>query len=125
MEARLRRHADLDFQVIGKLCHDLRSAQDHALLLSKRRASARLGLFLQMLEARQKTHAEVPGREIHVPMRRSDIGSYTGISAEAVTRTLRELVQQGVIAFSDRRHVRIVDHALLEMIVQETWHPPG
>jgi CRP/FNR family transcriptional regulator len=125
METRLRRHAGLDFQVIGKLCHELRDAQDHALLLSKRRAAARLGMFLLMLEARQKTHAEAPGREIYVPMRRSDIGSYTGISAEAVTRTLRELVQQGVIAFRDRRYVRIVDHALLEMTVQETWQPPG
>ena len=124
IEARLRRHADLDFQLIGKLCHDLRDAQDHALLLSKRRAAARLGLFLLMLEARQG-HDGAPGGEVFLPMRRSDIGSYIGISAEAVTRTLRELTQHGVIAFGDRRHMRIVDRALLEMIAQETWHPPG
>jgi len=124
IEARLRRHADLDFQLIGKLCHDLRDAQDHALLLSKRRAAARLGLFLLMLEARQAWEG-APDGEVFLPMRRSDVGSYVGISAEAVTRTLRELTQHGVIAFRDRRHVRIVDRALLEMIAQETWHPPG
>jgi CRP/FNR family transcriptional regulator len=123
IEARLRRHADLDFQLIGKLCHDLRDAQDHALLLSKRRAAARLGLFLLMLEARQ-VHDGAPDGEVFLPMRRSDIGSYVGISAEAVTRTLRDLTQHGVIAFRDRRHVRIVDRASLEMIVQEIWHPP-
>jgi CRP-like cAMP-binding protein len=124
IEARLRRHADLDFQVIGKLCHDLRDAQDHGLLLSKRRAAARLGLFLLMLEARQACDG-APGGEVFLPMSRSDIGSYVGISAEAVTRALRELTQHGVIAFADRRHVRILDRALLETIVQETWHPPG
>lgn len=124
LEVRLRRHADLDFQVIGKLCHDLRDAQDHALLLSKRRAAARLGLFLLGLEARQ-AHEGIRDGEVFLPMRRSDVGSYVGISAEAVTRTLRELTQHGVISFRDRRHVRIVDRPLLEMIVQETWHPPG
>jgi CRP-like cAMP-binding protein len=124
LEARLRRHADLDFQVIGKLCRDLREAQDHALLLSKRRAAARLGLFLLMLEARQACEGATGG-EVFLPMRRSDVGSYVGISAEAVTRTLRELTRHGVIAFRDRRHVRIVDRGLLEMIAQETWHPPG
>jgi CRP/FNR family transcriptional regulator len=123
IEARLRRHADLDFQVIGKLCHDLRNAQDHALLLSERRAAARLCLFLLMLEARQ-AHEGVPGGEVFLPMRRSDIGSYTGISAEAVTRALRELTQQGVIAFRDRQHVQIIDRALLEMIVPEACHLP-
>jgi CRP/FNR family transcriptional regulator len=123
-EARLRQHADLEFQVIGKLCQVLRDAQDHALLLSKRRAAARLGMFLLMLEARQACQG-TPDGEVFLPMRRSDIGSYVGISAEAVTRTLRDLSQHGVIAFHGRRHVRIVARASLEMIVQETWRPPG
>ena len=31
LEARLRRYPSLDFQVICRLCHDLREAQQHAI----------------------------------------------------------------------------------------------
>ena len=62
LEARLRRYPSLDFQVICRLCHDLREAQQHAILLSKHRAVAKLGLFLQMLEAHQKTEDLPPRR---------------------------------------------------------------
>jgi CRP/FNR family transcriptional regulator len=121
IEARLRRHPDLDFHVIGKLFRDLRNAQDHALLLSKRRAAARLSLFLQMLEARQAEEGAGNG-EVFLPMSRSDIGSYAGISAEEVSRTLRELADSGAIRFKDRRHVEVTDRTALEMIASES--PP-
>lgn len=118
LEARLRRNPQLDFQVICKLCHDLRAAQQHALLLSKHRAVAKLGLFLQMLE----THQNGEGRrsdEIHVPMARTDIGAYVNVSPEAITRSLHELVRRGVITVRDRRYIKIADRVKLEDIVSE------
>jgi CRP/FNR family transcriptional regulator len=121
VEARLRRHPELDFQVIGRLCHELGQSQDHAFLLSKRRAAAKLGLFLQMLEARQVLDGATSG-EVFLPMNRSDIGSYAGISAEAVTRTLREFADRGVIVFRDRRHIHIIDRARLGVAVSESLH---
>jgi CRP/FNR family transcriptional regulator len=118
IEATLRRHSELDFQIIGRLCHVLHDAQDHALLLSKRHAAAKLGLFLQMLETRQVDEGAGSG-EVFLPMSRSDIGSYTGISAETVSRTLRTLAQHHVIGFRDRRHVQIIDRLQLEMTVSD------
>jgi len=58
LEARLRNYPDLDFQVISKVCHELREAQRHAVLLSEQRASAKVGLFLQMLETHQAARGE-------------------------------------------------------------------
>jgi CRP-like cAMP-binding protein len=118
LETRLRRNSRLDFQVICKLCHDLREAQQHAFLLNKRRAVAKLGLFLQMLEAHQSGEA-YPTDEIRVPMARTDIGAYVNISPEAVTRSLQELARRGVIRVRNRRYIKIIDRARLEDIVSE------
>ena len=44
--------------------------------------------------------------EIHLPMSRSDIGQYVGMSLGAVSRTFRALELRGIIAIRDRRHAR-------------------
>jgi len=53
-------------------------------------------------------------------MSRSDIGNYIGISLEAVSRSFRALSNRGVIAFRNRRHVKIIDRAGLNDIASES-----
>ena len=122
LEANLRKDSGLDFQIICKLCHELREAQCHAFLLSRRHAVGRLGLFLQMLENYQTARSEGAG-EIYLPMSRSDIGNYIGISLEAVSRSFRALSSRGVIALRNRRHVKIIDRAGLNDIASENKMP--
>jgi len=124
LEIRLRQNAKLDFEVIGKLCHILREAQHHAFLMSKHRATARVGLFIQFLETLQAAQREIT-EEIYLMMTRSDIGAYLGISPEAVSRSFRELASRGAIAFRDRRHLKIIDRALLEAAIAENQEPPA
>jgi CRP-like cAMP-binding protein len=119
LEARLRRNPRLDFQVICKLCNDLREAQQHALLLSRHRAAAKLCLFLQMLETHQNAEGHL-SNEIQVPMARADVAAYVNMSPEAVTRSLRQLVRRGVISVRDRRYIKIIDRSGLEDIISET-----
>jgi CRP-like cAMP-binding protein len=119
LEARLRNYPDLDFQVISKLCHELREAQRHAILLSEQHAVARVGLFLQMLETHHAARAESIG-EVYLQMTRRDIAAYVGVTPEVVTRSLRDLIGRGAIAFRDRRHVQIINRARLEAAISET-----
>jgi CRP-like cAMP-binding protein len=107
VEARLRTHSGLDFQVICKLCHELREAQRHAYLLSRSGASARLSLFLIMLSSQQASQGETG--DLFLPMNRTEIGAYAGLSPEAVSRSFRQMAEQGLIGFSDRRHLRVLD----------------
>jgi len=118
LEARLHRNAEFDYQVICKLCRELREAQQHAFLLSKHRAVAKLGLFLQMLETQQSAEGRLP-EEILVPMSRADIGAYTNISPEVVSRSLQELIRRRVICIRERRHIKILDRARLDDIIWE------
>ena len=118
LETMMRRDPALEFHVIVKLCHELREAQRHAFLLSKRSALAKIALFLHMLEAYQRTGAE-PTQEVYIPMSRSDIAAYVSMSLEAVSRSFKTLAG-GAIAFRDRHHARILSHSQLEALATQS-----
>lgn len=116
LRARLSKNAGLEYHVICKLCHELRQAQRHAFLLSQRRAETKIAMFLQMLEHLQAAKGEPTGA-IHLPMDRSDMADYLGMSLPAVSRTFGRLTARGIIRNGDRRHVTIVDREGFESIV--------
>ena len=116
LEARLRKNAALEFNVICKLCHELREAQRHALLLTRRHALAKVGLFLEMLEGHRAATGEAAD-EVFLPMTRSDVSDYIGTSLEAVSRSFRALADRGIIAFRDRRHIKILDRPGLAAVI--------
>jgi DNA-binding transcriptional regulator YhcF (GntR family) len=98
-----------------KLCQELGQAQRHAFLLSQRSAVTELAMFLQLFEQLQIAKGE-PAADIHLPMDRSDIGEYMGITLAAVSRAFRSLTTRGIIRVRDRHHVRIVDRSGFEKI---------
>jgi CRP/FNR family transcriptional regulator, anaerobic regulatory protein len=78
LETRLRQNPGLEFHIINKLCHDLRRTQDHARLMAKHRATAKIGLFLQMLEADQQP-AGAMNAEMYLP-RPAPISGHMSVS---------------------------------------------
>ena len=112
---KLARDPSLEFHLICKLCQELRQAQQHSLLLVRRRAVAKLGAFLQLLEAQENARGE-RGGEIYLPINRSEIGEYLGMSLEAVSRAFRTLTTRGIVKCRDRRHLKIADRSALKAI---------
>jgi CRP/FNR family transcriptional regulator len=102
-----RQDAELQLRFLCKAVHELREAQHHAIMISRRHASARVAMLLRQLEHNN----EVPsnGEGISIPMSRSDMADYLGLSLEAVVRACRRLEQQGIIEFPDRHHAQILD----------------
>ncbi|HEY7300159.1 MAG TPA: helix-turn-helix domain-containing protein [Xanthobacteraceae bacterium] len=124
LRSRLSRDAQLEFHVICKLCQELRQVQRHAFLLSEKKAISRLAMFLQMMEQLQLGRGE-QSAEIHLPMDRSDIGEYVGMTLAAVSRAFRSLTMRGIIKHRDRRHVSIVDRRAFEAIAGEPIEAPA
>jgi CRP-like cAMP-binding protein len=100
--------ADLDINVIIKLCEELRETQRHALLLTQKRAVTRLAMFLDLQEHLQISRGE-PASEIHLPMDRSSIAAYLGMTLAALGRAFRALNSKKIISTRGRRHVKILD----------------
>jgi CRP/FNR family transcriptional regulator len=122
LQTRLLRDPSLEFHIICKLCHELREAQRHAFLLSTHRALAKLARFLLMLDTNRAARGETT-EEVYLPMSRSDIGRYIGMSPEAVSRSFRNLASQGVIGIRNRRYVKIINRAQLERVASEPGTP--
>lgn len=112
----LHRDAELEFHVICKLCQELRQAQRHAFLLARREALPKLSMFLQMLEELQAARGE-PTTEIHLPMDRTEIGEYVGMSLAAVSRAFRRLSANGIIEPRNRRHIKIKNRIAFDNLV--------
>jgi CRP/FNR family transcriptional regulator len=121
LHSRFSRDAELEFHVICKLCQELRQSQRHSFLLSEKRAVTKLAMFLQLIEQLQIAKGEQIA-EVYLPMARSDIGNYIGMTLPAVSRAFRALIARGVIKVGDRRHVRIVDRDAFEKIAGD---PPA
>jgi CRP-like cAMP-binding protein len=118
LENLLRRDPGLEWHLLVKLCHELREAQRHMIILKQQGALPRLALFLQMLDRSRQSRDGVIG-EIYLPMTRSDVADYIGFSLAAVSRAFRALAARRLISFRDRRHVLITDHAGLATLVAQ------
>ena len=117
LEALLRRDPTLEWHILVKLCHELREAQQRALILSRRRALIRLAMFVLMLARWQEARNESE-TDIYLPMTRSDIADYLVLTLAAVSRSFRVLQRRELVRFNDRRHLRIVDRARLQDIAR-------
>lgn len=94
--------------------HELNSAQDQMLLLGRKTATEKVASFLLFLSGLQS--GSVDSDDVHVPMSRSDIADYLGLTVETVSRTLTKLKRDGVIALRNATNTKFVNRDLLEDI---------
>jgi CRP/FNR family transcriptional regulator len=117
LKALFHHDAALQFQFLCKITHELRESQRQILVLTRRDALGRLAMFLSALERDSDRHDRKTPRSVFpLPMSRTDIASYLGMSLEAVSRCCSRLVRDGVIAFPDRHQVKILDRTRLEQL---------
>ena len=110
----LKRDADLEFQFLCKTVHILREAQHHNIIVGRRDAAGRVAMLLALL-LRQSGRTDGP-LAVAIPMTRTDIANYLGLSLEAVVRATRRLERQGIVEFVDRHHARIIDRRRFEAL---------
>ena len=87
------------------------SAERSILLLGHRTAAERVAAFLRDLYARTGG-----GGLVRLPMHRSDIADYLGLTPETVSRALTTLVKRGFIAHAGLHDFRIFDRVGLEVV---------
>lgn len=78
-------------------------AQEHLLVLGRQNATERVAAFLLDMAERQG------GLErFDLPMSRSDIGDYLGLTIETVSRVFSKLKEKGIIRLPNLRSVEVV-----------------
>jgi CRP/FNR family nitrogen fixation transcriptional regulator len=84
--------------------HDLQRLQDHMLLLGRKNAIERVASFLIAMSSRGAA-----GEGVDLPMSRSDIADYLGLTIETVSRTLTQLERNHAISIPSSRHIVLHD----------------
>jgi CRP/FNR family transcriptional regulator len=83
----------LEREILSRASTDLAAAQEQMLLLGRKTARERVATFF--LGMAQRTPAE--GGPIDLPMGRTDIADYLGLTIETVSRTITSLRKEGLI----------------------------
>lgn len=87
---------------------ELQRAQDHLLLLGRKRAQERVATFLLDMAGRKGSEIVV-----ELPMSRQDIADYLGLTIETVSRTLTRLEDDAAIEIPTSRRIVLRDRRAL------------
>ena len=100
---RTARTVEMSSHLLPMALQGLVRAQEHLLVLGRQNAVERIAAFLTDMAERQGGL-----RQVELPMTRSDIGDYLGLTIETVSRVFSKLKQSGVIRLPGLRSVEIV-----------------
>jgi len=106
----------LERRLLGEAAHELAVAQDQMLLLGRKTAKERVASFLVSL-SRRAVKRRRPASPLEIPMSRTDMGDFLGLTTETVSRTLTQLRQSKLIAASGRSGIAILDSDGLSALV--------
>lgn len=87
---------------------ELAAAQEQMLLLGRKTAREKVLTFL-LMRAQREVEANARSAQIHLPMSRSDIADYLGLTIETVSRTFTALKDEGVILLPSAHRVEVPD----------------
>ena len=109
----IQQHPGLGRRLLGLVCGGLSAAQSQMLLLGRKNATERLASFLLNMSERSGD-----AQHITLPMTRSDIADYLGLTIETVSRVFSQLRSQGVIQLKASSEVLVKSRDALEDLAE-------
>jgi CRP/FNR family transcriptional regulator len=111
-------HGSMERELYRMAAHELGAAQQQMVLLGRKTASERLASFLLLLARRSK---QIPARSanlVRLPMSRSDIADYLGLTKETVSRVISSFRRDRLIRLRAVDEIEIVNEAGLEQLAE-------
>jgi len=115
LEGLLDEMPKLEQRLLGMASHELAAAQDQMMLLGRKSAKERVVSFLLMMSAAAVRRGK-PADPVALPMNRSDIADYLGLTIETVSRTFTQLRTQKLIELMDEKQIRLLNPEALHEI---------
>lgn len=107
----------LEHRLFARASEELALMQEQIVLLGRKTAAERVASFFRGLAARQvKRH--LPANPVAVPMTRTDIADYLGLTTETVSRTITQLKNRKLISVEHGSRIRIEDEDLLDELAE-------
>ena len=103
----------LGFMLYEALARELAATRDLMLTTGHRTAAERLAGFLWAFSQRNKRNGK-DATKFELPMTRTDIGDFLGLTIETVSRTFTKLKAMAVIELPQTNEVKVIDMDALE-----------
>jgi len=111
-------HPALERQLYCLAAHELAAAREQVVLLGRKTALERLAtFFIQLLDHVERTGAG-EGGSFDLPMGRSDIADYLGLTKETVSRVLGQLRDRRLIRLVTLDRIMVLDRAGLLRVAE-------
>jgi CRP/FNR family transcriptional regulator len=120
--AAARKHPQFSFQLFVAVSGMLNRSSELALTVGQRTAEASLAAFLLEMH-RRVTAADPERREIFLPMPRTDVADYLGLTPETISRVFTRFADREIISVHKRRGIRLSGLAALQRLAE--GFPPG
>jgi CRP/FNR family transcriptional regulator len=106
-------HPSLEREVYKLAAHELAAAQAQMLLLGRKSALERVASSLLDLEQRQRSAPGAVRSEVDLPMSRSEIADYLGLTKETVSRVFGELRNRRLMRLITLNRIALLDREAL------------
>ncbi len=113
-EAALEQDPRAGRHFLSLVCKALSATQDQLLLLGRKSALERMASFLLALSDRMGADRKSHGKELDLPMNRSDVADYLGLTIETVSRLITRLRSLRIIETPDAHRILILKRDALE-----------
>lgn len=108
LDALLRLYPQMERRMLDLCLRELSNTQDQLVTVGRRSAEARVASFLLGLVEAYRQRGPLPA-ELPLPMTRSDIGDFLGLTLETVSRSFAAFKRQKLIAEPAQHRLRILD----------------
>jgi len=115
VEAQAQSHAALALWLRRLALENLRAAHRQIALLGRKTSVEKIASFLLEMDRRA---APIDGQPLELPMSRTDIADYLGLSIETVCRNLTQLQREGTLAIM-RSGIELRNRGTLHEIARE------
>lgn len=122
LEELIKESPKLEHKLHEQTLKELDEARDWLLALGRKTAAEKVASFLYLVVSNldpEKTSDENTC-SFELPLRRSDIADFLGLTTETVSRQITKLRKSGIVVVEHNRHVTIPDLAALEKACEES-----
>lgn len=109
-------NGEMERELYRLAVHELAAAQQQMVLLGRKTAAERLASFFLALADREERASSDKARFVSLPMSRSDIADYLGLTKETISRVLSQFKSRRVIRLDAINRIEILDREALEAL---------
>ena len=109
-------HSAMERELYRMAAHELAAAHQQFVLLGRKTATERLASFLVLLFERTERPMAGASGMLRLPMSRSDIADYLGLTKETVSRVISALKRERIIRLESLDLVQILDRDRLDQL---------